>query len=225
MGVQPGYHVHAMDGAAAALARRRRLHRRALRLEYFTVTWNVIEALVAVTAGVIAGSVALIGFGADSGIEVISAVALLWRLRRAGADADAHTEALAERRALYAVAATFFLLAAYIGLEAASALLSGEEPESSTVGVLLSVVSLAVMPALAYWKGRTGREIGSRALQADAVETWVCSYLSLALLAGVGAYAAFGWAWADPVGALLMLPVILWQGWETLEEARADDDA
>jgi cation diffusion facilitator family transporter len=212
-----------MEAAGVALGRERRLHRRALRLEYFTVSWNVIEALVAITAGVIAGSVALVGFGVDSGIEVISAVALLWRLRKADADADAQTEEHAERRALYAVAATFFLLAAYIGFEALSALIAGEEPDSSTVGLVLSVVSLAVMPTLAYWKGRTGREMGSRALQADAIETWVCSYLSLALLLGVGAYGAFGWAWADPVGALLMLPVILWQGWETLEEAREGD--
>jgi divalent metal cation (Fe/Co/Zn/Cd) transporter len=114
----------------------------------------------------------------------------------------------------------FFLLAAYIGFEAISALANGEEPNSSTVGVVLSVVSLAIMPALAHGKQRTGREMGSRALQADAIETWVCSYLSLALLLGVGAYAGFGWAWADPVGALLTLPGILWQGWETLEDAR-----
>jgi cation diffusion facilitator family transporter len=213
-----------MEAGVFPLTRKERLHRRALRLEYFTVAWNVIEAGVAITAGLIVGSVALIGFGADSGIEVISAVALLWRLRKAGAHADAETEGHAERRALYAVAATFFLLAAYISFEAVTALINGEEPESSTVGVVLSVVSLAVMPALAYGKGHTGREMGSRALQADAVETWVCSYLSLALLIGVGAYAAFGWAWADPVGALLMLPVILWQGWETLEEAREDAD-
>jgi cation diffusion facilitator family transporter len=213
-----------MEAASVALARKRQLHRRALRLEYFTVAWNVIEAGVAITAGVIAGSVALIGFGADSAIEVLAAVALLWRLRRAGADADTATEQQAERRALYAVAATFFLLAAYITFEALSALLSGEEPESSTVGIVLSAVSLAVMPVLAHWKRRTGREMGSAALQADAVETWVCSYLSLALLIGVGSYAAFGWAWADPVGALLMLPVIVWQGWETLEEAREGDE-
>jgi cation diffusion facilitator family transporter len=211
-----------MDAAGLTLARKERLHRRALLLEYFTVSWNIVEALVAITAGVIAGSVALVGFGVDSGIEVISAIALLWRLRAAGADADANAEHRAERRALYAVAATFFLLASYIGFEAISALANGEEPNSSTVGVVLSVVSLAIMPALAYGKQRTGREMGSRALQADAIETWVCSYLSLALLLGVGAYAGFGWAWADPIGALLMLPVILWQGWETLEDARED---
>jgi cation diffusion facilitator family transporter len=212
-----------MEAASVALARKQRLHRRAVRLEYFTVSWNVLEALVAITAGVIAGSVALIGFGVDSGIEVVSAVALLWRLRSAGADADAEQAQHAERRALYVVAATFVLLATYIGFEAISSLVSGEEPDSSTVGLLLSVISLVVMPALAYWKQRTGREMGSRALQADAVETWVCSYLSLALLIGVGLYAAFGWGWADPVGALLMLPVILWQGWETLEEAWDDE--
>jgi divalent metal cation (Fe/Co/Zn/Cd) transporter len=120
------------------------------------------------------------------------------------------------------VAATFFLLAAYITYEAVGALLSREGPENSTVGLVLSVVSLLVMPALAYGKQRTGRAMGSASLQADAVETWVCSYLSLALLAGVGLSAAFGWWWADPVGALAMLPVILWKGWETLGEAREE---
>jgi cation diffusion facilitator family transporter len=212
-----------MEAAGLTLARKTELHRRALRLEYFTVTWNVAEALIAITACVIAGSVALVGFGVDSGIEVLSAVALLWRLRRARADAEEAEHEHAERRALYIVAATFFLLAAYITFEALSALINGEEPDSSTVGVILSLVSLAIMPTLAYWKGRTGREMGSRALQADAIETWVCAYLSLALLLGVGAYAAFQWSWADPVGALLMLPVILWQGWETLEDAREDE--
>ena len=213
-----------MEAATLAPARKEALHRRAIRLEWFTVTWNVIEAVVAIGAGIIAGSVALIGFGVDSGIEVLSALALLWRLRRAGADASAEEEEHAENRALYLVAATFFLLAAYIGYEAISSLIEGEGPDSSTVGIVLSVLSLAIMPALAWGKQRTGREMGSRALQADAVETWVCTYLSLALLLGVGAYAAFDWQWADPVAALAMLPVILWQGWETLEEAREDDD-
>jgi cation diffusion facilitator family transporter len=208
---------------AAAAARREMLHRRGVRLEWFTVIWNVLEAIVAIGAGIIAGSVALIGFGVDSGIEVAAASALLWRLRAADVSASAERHAQAERRALYVVSGTFFLLAAYIGVEATSALLSEEDPESSPVGLGLAVVSLAVMPALAYGKQRTGRELGSRALQADAVETWVCSYLSLALLAGVGLHAAFDWWWADPVGALAMLPVILWQGWETLEEAREEE--
>jgi divalent metal cation (Fe/Co/Zn/Cd) transporter len=189
-------------------------------LEWFTVAWNVIEAVVAIGAGIIAGSVALIGFGVDSGIEVISAIGLLWRLRRAGPEAKPAVERAAEKRALYVVAATFFLLAFYIAYEAASALLQREAPLTSPVGVVLSILSLAIMPALAFAKQRTGREMGSRALVADSKETWVCAYLSLALLVGVGTYAAFGWWWADPVGALAMLPVIVWQGWETLSDAQ-----
>jgi divalent metal cation (Fe/Co/Zn/Cd) transporter len=179
---------------------------------------------VAIGAGIIASSVALVGFGVDSGVEVISAVGLLWRLRTAGPTATVQEESAAERRALYVVAATFFLLGAYITVEAGSALLQGERPETSTVGLVLSVLSLLIMPALAWWKQRTGREMGSRALVADAAETWVCSYLSLALLAGVGLSFLFDWWWADAVGALAMLPVILWQGWETLGEAREHND-
>jgi cation diffusion facilitator family transporter len=209
---------------ALSLARRRGLHRRALWLEYFTVGWNVIEGVVAIGAGIIAGSVALIGFGVDSSIEVISALGLLWRLRKAGPDATVQEESRAERRALYVVAATFFLLAAYIAFEAVSSLLGREAPDRSTVGLVLSVLSLVIMPALAWWKQRTGHQMASRALVADAAETWVCSYLSLALLAGVGLHELFGWWWADPVGALAMLPVILWQGWETLGEAREHED-
>jgi divalent metal cation (Fe/Co/Zn/Cd) transporter len=114
-----------MSQAAVPLERRRGLHRRALRLEYFSVGWNVLEAVVAIGAGVIAGSVALIGFGVDSGVEVISAVGLLWRLHKAGPDATVAEESAAERRAPYIVAATFFLLAAYILVEAGSALVQG----------------------------------------------------------------------------------------------------
>lgn len=210
--------------ADVTLTRHEKLHRRGLRLEWFTVAWNVAEAFVAIGAGIIASSVALVGFGVDSGIEVISAVALLWRLHQAGARASAEERGTAENRALYLVAATFFLVAAYITYEAVGALFAGEGPESSTVGLVLSILSLLIMPALAYGKQRTGQELVSRALQADAAETWVCSYLSLALLAGVGLNAAFGWWWTDSVGALAMLPVILWQGWETLGEAQEDVD-
>jgi divalent metal cation (Fe/Co/Zn/Cd) transporter len=168
--------------------------------------------------------IALVGFGVDSGIEVISAVGLTWRLLKAGPEADAAEESAAERRALFIVALTFFVLAAYIAYESITALADHAEPERSSVGLVLSIVSLLVMPALAYSKQRTGRQLGSRALEADAIETWVCSYLSLALLAGVGLHAAFGWWWADAVGALLMLPVILWQGLETFQEAREEGD-
>jgi divalent metal cation (Fe/Co/Zn/Cd) transporter len=150
------------------------------------VGWNVVEAVVAIGAGIIAGSVALIGFGADSAIEVISAVGLLWRLRKAGPHAAVREEGAAEKRALYVVAITFFLLAIYITWEAGNSLLTREEPLTSPVGIGLSVLSLVVMPVLAYAQHRTGREMGSRALVADSKETWVCSYLSVALFVGVG---------------------------------------
>jgi divalent metal cation (Fe/Co/Zn/Cd) transporter len=160
----------------------------------------------------------------SSSIEVISALGLLWRLRTAGPEATVAEESGAERRALYVVAATFFLLAVYIAYEAVTSLIGREAPDRSTVGLVLSMLSLVIMPALAYMKQRTGREMGSRALVADAAETWACSYLSLALLAGVGLNAPVRWWWADPIGALAMLPVILWQGWETLGEARERQD-
>jgi divalent metal cation (Fe/Co/Zn/Cd) transporter len=204
--------------------RRIALHHRALWLEYFTVGWNVVEAVVAIGAGVIAGSVALIGFGADSAIEVISALGLLWRLRKAGPYADVSEESAAEKRALYVVAITFFLLAIYITQEAVTSLIGREEPLTSRVGIILAALSLVVMTGLAAVKQRVGKQMGSRALVADSKETWVCSYLSLSLLLGTGAYAVFGWWWADPIGALAMLPVILWQGWETLSEAREPND-
>ncbi|MEW6251162.1 MAG: cation transporter [Planctomycetota bacterium] len=201
-----------------------RLHRRALRLEYFTLTWNTLEAVIAVAAGIAAGSTALIAFGADSVIELFAAAALVWRLRRAGPAASLAEHGAAERRALYVVAGTFFLLAAYVLFESAHALLSRAGPEPSALGLGLAIASLIVMPLLAYAKQRTARRIGSAALAAEAVETWVCAYLSLALLVGVGLHYAFGWWWADAVGAAGMLPTIVWQSWETLGEARENDD-
>ena len=172
------------------------------------------------TAGWIAGSTALVGFGVDSGIEVSSAVALLWRLRRAGPNADLGERSQAERRALFFVAGTFLALGAYIAWSAVGALLEREAPDTSLVGIGLAVASLIVMPLLASAKQRTARHMESRALEADAMETWVCAYLSVALLIGLGLYAWLDWWWADPVGALLMEPVILWQAWDTLQEAR-----
>lgn len=137
---------------AATQARREALHRRGVRLEAFTITWNVVEAVVAIGAGLVASSVALVGFGVDSGIEVISAVALLWRLLRAGPGASAEETGAAEKRALYLVAATFFLLSAYVAYEAVGALFAREVPEGSAVGLALAAVSLFVMPALALSK-------------------------------------------------------------------------
>ena len=189
-----------------------------LRLEAFTVTWNVVEAVVAIGAGIASGSVALVGFGLDSVIETIAATALYQRLRaelRGASDEEAETQ---ERRALKIVGYTFFALAAYIVFEAGSALWSQERPSESTLGIGLAVLSLLVMPFLAFRKLSVGRALESRALIADAKETFACSYLSVALLFGLGLNALFGIWWADPVAALLMVPWVLNEGREALED-------
>ncbi|MEK7818154.1 MAG: cation transporter [Actinomycetota bacterium] len=200
--------------------------RRAVWLEYFTVGWNVIEAGVAIAAGIMAGSIALIGFGLDSLIEVTAAGALLWRLRkelRLGQEISEDDHSALERRALLVVGITFFALALYILIDAGYNLITDREAEESIVGIVLAAVSLAVMPVLALLKQKTARALESSALASDAMETWICSYLSLVLLAGLVLNAAIGWSWADPVAALAMLPLIIKEGWEALEEAREED--
>lgn len=194
---------------------------RAIHLEQATIAWNVIEAVVAVGAGIAAGSIALVGFGLDSIIEVIAASALYVRLR-AEAQGREENEA-AERRALRVVAVTFFVLAAYVAFEAATALLQREAPEASPVGIGLSVFSLAVMPGLAFAKLRAGRALGSAALVADSKETFACAWLSFTLLLGLGANALFGWWWADPVAALAMIPFLVREGREAWEEAEGEE--
>lgn len=207
-------------GAREAVPPRERLLRRGLLLEAFTIGWNSLEAVVAIWAGLAAGSIALIGFGLDSVIEVAAGRILYWRLRvelEAGAGGASET---AERRALYAIGVTFFLLGGYILYEAGKKLYAGERPEASPVGLALALLSLIVMPVLAMAKRRVGRALESRALVADAAETAVCSYLSFALVLGLGLNAWVGWWWADPVAALLMLPFVIREGLEALEGAR-----
>ncbi len=204
------------DAAAAS-----ELRERALLLEYFTIAWNLIEAVVAVGAGSIAGSIALVGFGLDSLIEVTSATALVWRFRRTG---DPDKELEAERWALRIVAYTFFALAAYVTYQASSVLLRRTAPEESIVGIALAAVSLIVMPWLGFAKKRLAGRIGSRALEADGTETLVCSYLSLTLLLGLGANALFGWWWADPLAALGIVAFVVHEGKEALEQSRGEID-
>lgn len=199
-----------------------RLHRRARRIEWFVVAYNVLEAGIALTAGILAGSAALMSFGFDSGIEVSAASILLWRLYQAGPESSAEQHAQAEKWALYFISGTFVLLAGYIVFEAMGTIIERKGAEDSLVGLTLAAVSLVVMPIAGWLKYKTGSEMKSEALKADAFETFVCAYLSLALLAGVGLNLAFGWWWADTAGALAMLPVILWQAWRTLSEAREE---
>lgn len=160
-----------------------RLHRRALRLEWLTTLWNVAEAVIAIGAGSVSGSTALIAFGVDSLIEVSSALAVLWRLFKAGPDATFEETEHADRKAHFLVGITFFLLAAYIVVDAFLALLNHAAPESSPIGIALAIVSLVAMPTLAFAKQQTGRQMGSKALQADPPRD-LALRLSLGHLAG-----------------------------------------
>jgi divalent metal cation (Fe/Co/Zn/Cd) transporter len=191
------------------------LRQRAIRLEYLTITWNVIEAVVAVTTGIIAGSIALIGFGFDSSIESFAASVVLWEFR-GGAGEER------ERRALRIIAVTFFILAAYVTVESIRDLFfADEQAETSVVGIVLAVVSLIVMPTLAWAKQRTGQRLNSATLIADSAETFLCAWLSAILLAGLVLNATVGWWWADPLAALGIAGLAVREG---LEAWSGDED-
>lgn len=193
------------------------LLRRGRRLEYFTLAWNAVEAVVAVGSGVLAGSTALVGFGVDSLIESSSGAILLWRLRD-GVQGEAR-----EDTALRLVGLSFLILAAWVGWDALNTLLYREGPEESLVGIVLAAVSLVVMPLLARAKRRVARGLESRALEADSRQTDLCAYLSAILLAGLGLNAVLGWWWADPVAGLAMVPIIGREGLESLRGERCTD--
>jgi divalent metal cation (Fe/Co/Zn/Cd) transporter len=197
------------------------LVRRGRRLAWFTVGWNALEGLVAIASGLAAGSIALLGFGADSYVEVFAGVVVLWRL--AAERRGSEVSEAAERRALRLIAVTFFLLAIGVGVESVRTLLAGEHPAESLPGILLAVVSLLVMPLLARAKRRVGRQLGSQALQADATETSLCVWLSGILLAGLGLNALVGWWWADPVAALGVVYVAAREGVENWRAEHVDD--
>jgi divalent metal cation (Fe/Co/Zn/Cd) transporter len=181
------------------------------RLEYFTLGWNMLEAVVAIGAGVLAGSIALIGFGVDSLIESLSGGILLWRL--ASPPHDERREQLARKL----VGVSLFLLAGYVCFEAIKSLVEGETPHASVPGIVLAVLSLIVMPLLARAKRRVAAAITSLALVADSRQTDICAYLSAILLGGLGLNALFGWWWADPIAALIMVPIIAREGLEAWE--------
>ena len=197
--------------ATVLQAQRPALVRKGLWLNYLTIGYNAVEAVVSIAAGVASGSVALVSFGADSGIEVTSSLAAHWRLR---ADADPKRRERVERLTHRIIGWSFLALATYVVVESATTLWHRELPEASPVGLAILLLSVLIMPLIAHASRKVARALGSRALEADAAQTSLCAYLSVIGLAGVGLNAAFGWWWADPVGALAMLPVILWQGWE-----------
>jgi divalent metal cation (Fe/Co/Zn/Cd) transporter len=180
---------------------------RAFRLEYLTIGWNVVEAFVAVSAGIAAGSLALIGFGLDSLIEVFAATVVVWQLRGVSKER--------ERRALRLIAISFFVLAGFVVVEAARDLVVGAEAQESPVGIVLAAVSLVVMPALAIAKRHTAKRLDSPTLLADSTETLLCSYLSAILLAGLVLNATVGWWWADSLAALGIASLAAREGVET----------
>lgn len=185
--------------------RRAVLRRRVQLLVTATITYNVIEAVVAITAGTIASSVALIGFGLDSVIEVSSAAAVAWQF--AGSDPERR-----ERTALRVIAWSFFALAAFVTVEAVRALLGGGEADPSPVGIVLLAISVVVMPFLSLAQRRTGRELGSASAVADSKQTLLCTYLSVAVLVGLVLNAVLGWWWADPVAGLVLAVLAVREG-------------
>lgn len=197
-------HTHSVEYAADP-TRRAQLGRRAQLLAATSVAYNAAEAAIAIGAGLVAGSIALIGFGLDSIVEVSSGLIVLWQFRHALPESR-------ERRALRLMAISFFGLAAYVTAESVRALVGGHEPDASPVGIALASVSLIVMPVLSWAQRRTGRSLGSNAVVADSTQTLLCTYLSAVLLAGLVLNATLGWAWADPIAGLVIAAVAVREG-------------
>ncbi len=198
--------------------------KRGLQLEYLTVGWNILEGIVAVAAGIAAGSIALIGFGVDSFVETISGGVIIWRLM--AETRGRHDEEAVERieeRAERLVGIAFLLLAAYVAFEAVRTLINQEAPDASPVGIVLTAVSIVVMLWLARAKRRVGEALGSRAMIADAQQTYACWYLSIVALVGLALNAIFGLWWADPVAALGITILLVREGIEALR-GEGDDD-
>ena len=194
--------------------------RRGRRLEYFTIVWNLLEGLVAVGAGAMAGSISLVGFGIDSFIEVTSGATLLWRM---AVDSDEYRRELNEKRALKVVGICFLSLAGYITYQSVQDLWFKRAPEHSIPGIVLACVSLVVMPLLSRAKRSVGKALGSAAMHADAKQTEFCAYLSAILLGGLLLNALLGLWWADPLAALVMTPIIAKEGVDGLRGKACQD--
>ncbi len=191
--------------------------RRGRHLEYFTLFWNMLEAVIAIGSGIAAGSISLVGFGVDSVIECISGSVLLWRLR------DGEHGEIRESIALKLVGVSFLLLAAYVAFEAIKSLIYREAPEVTYIGITVAALSLIVMPLLAHQKRKVAAHLSSRAMKADSRQTDLCAYLSAILLGGLVLNAVFGWWWADPVAGLIMIPIIAKEGIGSLRGETCDD--
>jgi len=195
----------ASDTRALTSADRSRLGRRARLLAAASVGYNAVEAVIAVTAGIVAGSVALVGFGLDSVVEVSSGLIIIWQFSHTLPESR-------ERRALRLMALSFFALAAYVTVESLRSLLGGAEASPSPIGIGLAALSLVVMPFLSWAQRRTGRALGSNAVVADSTQTLLCTYLSAVLLVGLVLNATLGWSWADPIAGLVIAAIALNEG-------------
>jgi len=200
-------HVH-HDHPVLTPEERLRLGRRAQLLASAYVAYNGVEAVVAIAAGLVAGSVALVGFGLDSVVEVSSGLIVLWQFRHRMPETR-------ERQAQRLMAASFVALAAYVAVESVRVLVTGTEPDPSPVGIGLAVASLTIMPFLSWAQRRTGRTLGSSAVVADSTQTLLCSYLSAVLLVGLLLNATLGWSWADPLAGLVIAGVALREARDT----------
>ena len=210
-----------MTGSGELVAARRSAVRQGILLSYTTIGYNSLEAIGSLIAGLLAGSVALVGFGIDSVIEVIASVAAQWRLRT---DADLSRRSESEALTLRIVGWSFIALAAYVTVDGVKSLYLAEEPNRSWLGLIILVLSAIVMPALAWAKRRVAIKMQSTALEAEAKQTSLCAYLSVIALGGVGLNALFGWWWADPVAALAMVPIIVREGVHGIRLQPCEDD-
>lgn len=213
-----GDQVSAQTRTAPTPARRARLNRRSLHLAYATAGYNLLEGVIAITAGVVASSTALLGFGLDSFVEVSSALVVIWQFRSRVPESR-------ERLALRLIAVSFFALAAWVTVDAVGALLGGDRAETSPVGIGVAAVSVVVMPLLVWAKRRTGRELGSATVIADSTQTMLCTYLSAIVLLGLLAHATVGWWWADPVAALVIAAAAAREGFQAWRGEQCDDCA
>ncbi len=200
-----------------------RLYRKGLRLEYFTIAYNILEATASIIFGSIARSIALIGFGLDSIVETLSGLVLIWRLRQHGRISEVAEERL-EKRATRLVAITFFVLGAYVLFQSVKNLVLAVIPAPSLPGIVIAAASIVVMPLLTWQKYRTGKQINSRALVADSKETLACAFLSVALLLGLGANYLIGFWQADPIVGLIISIFLFREGWKIWQESGKEEN-
>jgi len=194
-----------------------RLHSRALNLSYFTVTYNIIECIVSIISGFIAGSTALLGFGSDSLVESLSGLIMIWRFRKHGI-VSKDEEDVVDKKATFFVGITFFIFGLYILYESIRKLIFGEKPEPSLVGIIIAIASIIVMPILFYLKFKTGKSIGSKSLLADSKQTLVCLFMSISLLIGLCLNYLFGFWQADPIVGLIIVAFLFREGYEIIFE-------